>query len=252
MKKKTIISITIVALLVGGVLLSGHLVKAVSASTESSPSASSMTQIITGGAYEDLAAALGITVDELTAAQEKAFTSAVDTALDAEYITATQSETLKAGDPKFTSLYRFLTAAEKDEFDRVVFLAEALGISESELESAVKTVEQAKIDALVEEGVITQEEADLRGAYLALQQSSTFTENYKQAMTEAINAEVEAGSITQAQADLLIAQLEEMPVRFGMGIFGMNHMGRFEMRRFGMDDMEGFGGRGGRRGLGGN
>lgn len=47
----------------------------------------------------------------------------------------------------------------------------------------------------------------------------------KQAMTEAINAEVEAGTLTEAQADLLIANFDEMPMGFGMGMRGMHGIG---------------------------
>lgn len=40
-------------------------------------------------------------------------------------------------------------------------------------------------------------------------------------MTDAINAEAAAGTLTQAQADLLIANLDEIPMGFGMGIHGL-------------------------------
>jgi len=251
MKKKTIVTITIVALLVGGVLLSGHLVKGVAASAQSTPSASLTTQDIKGGSEDELAAALGITVEEVDAAQEKAFTSAVDAALEAEYITASQAETLKSGDGWFNALYRYLSDTERAEFDQNSFLAEALGISESELTEAYAAVQQAEIDQLVADGVITQDEADLRAAWQALQQSDTFAESYKQAMTDAINAEVEAGSITQAQADLLIAQLDEMPAGFGFGMHGMRGMEGDGKDRPEMEGSEGFGGRGKGRGPGG-
>lgn len=251
MKKNTIITITIMALLVGGVLLSGLLVKGVAASAQSTPSSSLMIQDIKGGSDDELAAALGITVEELNTAQQKAFTSAVDAALEAEYITTSQAETLKSGDARFNALYRYLGDTEKEEFNLDVYLAEALGISESELQTAYATVEQAEIDQLVADGVITQEEADLRAAYQALQQSATYADSYKQAMTNAINAEVEAGSITQAQADLLIAQLDEMSGGFGFGMHGMHNRQGFGMDRSGMDEMDGSGGRGKGRGPGG-
>jgi len=225
MKKKTIISITLAVLLIGGALLANNWVGQVSASSGTTTDAFTLTEGGPGGSYEDLAAALGISVEDLTAAREKAFTSAVDAALEAEYITASQAETLKAGDPIFRMLYRYLSETERAEFDQEVYLAEALGISETELEAAYDAVRQARIDELVAEGTITQDEADLQAAFQALRESPTFTANMKQAMTEAINAEVEAGTLTEAQADLLIANLDEMPMGFGMVMRGMHGIG---------------------------
>jgi hypothetical protein len=241
MKKKTILSITLAVLLIGGTLLANNWVSRVSADSGTTPDAITLTKGGSGGSDEDLATALGITVDELTAAEQKAFTSAVDAALKAEYITTSQAETLKAGNANFRNLYRYLSETERAEFDQDVYLAEALGISEAELEAAYTAVKQARIDAMVADGTITQEQADLQAAYQALRGSTTFETAMKQAMTDAINAEVEAGTLTQAQADLLIANLDEMPMGFSMG---MRVMG-------GMRGMEDFGGMGGHRGPGG-
>lgn len=239
MKKKTIVSITLAVLLIGGALLANNWVGKVSADSGTTTDAlMMMTKGGPGGSDEDLAAALGISVEDLTAAVEKAFTSAVDAALEAETITASQAETLKAGNANFRSLYRYLGEAELAEFNKDIYLAEALGITEEDLAAAFAAVKQARVDQLVADGTITQEEADLQAAYQALRESTTFEASMKQAMTEAINAEVQAGTLTQAQADLLIANLDEMPMGFGMGMHGMR-------------GMEGFGGVGGHRGPGG-
>ena len=239
MKKKTILSITLAVLLAGGALLANSWVGRVSADSGSTSDAlMMMTKGGPGGSDEDLAAALGISVEDLTAAVEKAFTSAVDAALEAEYITASQAETLKEGNTNFRSLYRYLGETERAEFDQDVYLAEALGITEEELADAVAAVKQARIDQLVADGVLTQEQADLQAAYQALRGSTTFAATMKQAMTDAINAEVKAGTLTQAQADLIIANLDAMPMGFGIGMH--------EMR-----GMEGAGGMGEHRGPGG-
>ena len=238
MKKKTILSITLAVLLISGALLANNWVGRVSADSGTTTDALTLTKGGPGGSDEDLAAALGISVEDLTAAVEKAFTSAVDAALEAEYITASQAETLKEGNTNFRSLYRYLGETERAEFDQDVYLAEALGITEEELADAVAAVKQARIDQLVADGVLTQEQADLQAAYQALRGSTTFAATMKQAMTDAINAEVEAGTLTQAQADLLIANLDESPMGFGMGMHGMR-------------GMEGAGGMGGHRGSGG-
>ena len=238
MKKKTILSITLAVLLISGALLANNWVGRVSADSGTTTDALTLTKGGPGGSDEDLAAALGISVEDLTAAVEKAFTAAVDAALEAETITASQAETLKAGNANFRSLYRYLGETERAEFDQDVYLAEALGITEEELADAVAAVKQARVDQLVADGTITQEEADLQAAYQALRESTTFEASMKQAMTEAINAEVQAGTLTQAQADLLIANLDEMPMEFGMGMHGMR-------------GIEGAGDMGGHRGPGG-
>ena len=225
MKKKTILSITLAVLLISGALLANNWVGRVSADSGTTTDALTLTKGGPGGSDEDLAAALGISVEDLTAAVEKAFTSAVDAALEAEYITASQAETLKEGNTNFRSLYRYLGETERAEFDQDVYLAEALGITEEELADAVAAVKQARIDQLVADGVLTQEQADLQAAIQALRGSSTFEANMKQAMTDAINAEVTAGTLTQIQADLLIANLDEMPMGFGMGMRGMRGAG---------------------------
>lgn len=238
MKKKTIISITLAVLLIGGALLANNWVGRVSADSGTTTDALTFTKGGPDGSDEDLAAALGISVEDLNAAVEKAFASAVDAALDAEYLTASQAETLKAGSASFRSLYRYLSETERAELEQDAFLAEALGISAEELQAAYDAVRQARIDAMVAEGTLTQEEADLQAAYQALRGSTTFEATMKQAMTDAINAEVAAGTLTQAQADLLIANLDESPMGFGMGMHGMR-------------GMEGAGGMGGHRGSGG-
>ena len=238
MKKNTMLTLTFLALLVGGVLLSGHFVNDVSASTESDISIETLAQGKTSGSDEDYAADLGITVEEWQEAKKSAFTSAVDAALQAEYITETQAETLKSGDPRFRALYQLLSDAQKEEFAKTIFLAEALGISESELESIYDTVQQAQIDQSVDKGELSQVAGDLRDALLALQQSSTFAESFTQAITDAINAEVDAGTITQTQADLLLTHLDRFTPDFGLSMHGMNDRSRFEMGGSGTDVLE--------------
>ena len=101
MKKKIIVSITLAVLLISGALLANNWVGRVSADSGTTTDALTLTKGGRGGSDEDLAAALGITIEELTTAEQKAFTSAVDAALKAETITASQAETLKAGSASF-------------------------------------------------------------------------------------------------------------------------------------------------------
>lgn len=224
MKKKIILSITIAVLLIGGALLVNPWVEKVSASAGNYPATLHVNKGGTPGTDEELAAALGITVEQLTAAREKAFSAAVDAALKSNYITARQAEALKARSSGFRSLYRYLGKADWAKFEMDTYLAEALGISTADLQAAYSAVRQAKIDQMVKDGEITQEEADLQTAYQAIRQSNTFTASMKQSIAEAIKAEVKAGTITQAQADLLIANFDKMPMGFGRGMNGMRGM----------------------------
>ncbi len=221
MKKKIVLSITLAALLVAGVLLANNWVGPVFASSGTTTFADADLLFGPGGSGEDLAEALGITTEELDAAQKEAFLSAIDTALKAEYLTDSQAESLQAGNGGFRSLFRYLSENERTEFDQAAYLAEALGISGEELEAAYDAIKLARIDDLIADGIITQDQADLQAAFLALRESTTFQANMKQAMIDAINSEVEAGTLTQTQADLLIASLEDLPAGFAMGMRGL-------------------------------
>lgn len=98
-------------------------------------------------------------------------------------------------------------------------LADALGISVEELEEARSEARAARIEALVDAGVLTQEQADLIAARQAVQEYidvDGLAEMMQNAYKEAIAAALEAGDITQEQADRL---LEDAPSlgQFGFG-----------------------------------
>lgn len=94
------------------------------------------------------------------------------------------------------------------------FLADALGITVEELQAAQIKARDAMVDKAVEDGVITQEQADLMKARQAFMQY--YAAENAQTMEEALSAAVEAGAITQEQADLLLEQQGQM----GRGFFG--------------------------------
>ena len=80
-------------------------------------------------------------------------------------------------------------------------LADALGITVAELETAEDTAFTAGLEQAVADGTITQEQADVMTAQRAFR---TYTaEQAQTAYADALAAAVEAGAITQAQADLL-------------------------------------------------
>lgn len=117
--------------------------------------------------------------------------------------------------------------------DYQIFLADALGITVEELQAAQQKAQEAMVAKAVEEGVITQEQADLMAAGRAFMQF--YADGNAQSMEDALNAAVEAGAITQEQADLLLEAHSQM----GRGsFFGRSDRGSFDHR--GM--MPGFGG----------
>lgn len=94
------------------------------------------------------------------------------------------------------------------------YLADALGITVEELQAAQQQAQQAMIDAAVEAGTITQEQADLMLARRAFMQY--YAGESDQSFADTLSAAVEAGSITQEQADLLL----ENQGRMGRGMSG--------------------------------
>lgn len=94
------------------------------------------------------------------------------------------------------------------------YLADALGITAEELQAAQIKARDAMIDKAVEDGTLTQEQADLMKAGQAFMQY--YAAENAQTIEDALKAAVEAGAITQAQADLLLEQHGQM----GRGFFG--------------------------------
>lgn len=159
-----------------------------------------------------LASALGITVEELDAAQEAARVALIDQAVADGHLTEAEGEALKLGGGRLhSSQYGY----DKDEF-----LADALGITVDELNAAELSAYETEIAAAVEAGTLTQEQADLllarRAAQIHLDQDA-LDAAVQSAYEDAVAAAVAAGDITQAQADALLAQLATQTLDFGFG-----------------------------------
>ena len=174
-----------------------------------------------GDGQELLAEALGISVEELQAAHEELRAAVIEQALDEGLITEAQAEQLLEGNHPF-ALRRGLQAldVEPDEL-----LAGALGISVEELQDARDEARAAQLEALVDSGALTQEQADLLAAREAVQgyvDQDALAATIQNAYEEAIGAALEDGVITQEQADQL---LENLPT-FGPFGFGRGHHGR--------------------------
>ena len=122
-----------------------------------------------GEAY--LAEALGITVEELQAAQTAAWEAAVDQALEDGLITEAQATRLKAQGAaphgRGRGMLVFL-AGDKDAFDFDTLLAEQLGMSVEELSAARDEAFELTVQAGLDSGQLSEEQAELMRAHHAL------------------------------------------------------------------------------------
>lgn len=193
--------------------------------------------------HDDLLAnSLGITTDELADARQQAYTAALADAVEQGVITQDQADRFQ--DEEGMGL--FLLKDSYDRADADAFLAEALGITAEELQSARDNA----ITKGVEAGLLTEEEGK------ALQVRKLVADAMSEARTEAIGQAVEQGLLTQEEADEMLAH----PVVAGLELGGrMGMHGHFMggglvergMRFFGFGPGMGddFGGKGMRDGM---
>lgn len=185
------------------------------------------------GAQADtyLADALGITTEELQAAQETARVAAIDQALEQGLITQAQADALKEnqrgllggrfGGRGMPGMFGMFGMFGLDaDIDHEALLADALDITVEELQDARQAARDAYLEQAIADGNLTEEEADLVKARQALGQ---YMEE-QGFFAKAVQAAVDAGIITQAQADSILN-------RTGAGFLG-----------FGKDGMRGLGG----------
>jgi len=232
MKRKSLIaSILVGALALAGVggLFAYRTVAAQAATPTTTPNQSTAPadkggRGLGGGSDSDLAAALGITTDQLTAARTTANAEALKEAVSQGLITQDEADKITQNGRDFDRFGRFGGSIDYDSL-----LANALGIGVDKLKAAYQQVFTANLDAAVADGRITQDQADLMKAQNALAGDSKFQASMKSAYETAVNQAVTDGLITQAQADLLLKNSA-----------GMNFGGRL-----GMGGMEGMHGRGG-------
>ncbi|MCC6169341.1 MAG: hypothetical protein IT329_19120 [Caldilineaceae bacterium] len=178
-----------------------------------------------------LAAALGISKEDLAAAMQSARQAALDQAVADGRLTQAQADALAERD-----LVRFGGRGLGHEYTDSR-LAEALGITVEELTAVREQVMADRLAQAVEDGDITQAQADrmaAQQAFHAYQRDQAQTD-----MEAAIQAAVGAGALTQAQADLLLNDMDQG--FFGRGGFGRGFLNR---RFFGQGLGEEFGGRG--------
>ncbi len=219
-----------------------------------------------------LADALGISVEDLEAAQETAHIAGLEQAVEAGVLTQEQADWLLSGSQLgfrgFGHMGRF---GAETAIDHDALLADALGISVAELDTAKEAAKEAALAQALADGVVTQEQVDLMEARQALKdvidgealmadvlgmsveelqaareagtslpellEASGLTAEeigaaLQTAHEAAIQQAVEDGVITQAQADLL----QDAPQMRGFGGHGGHGghggFGGFENGRF--------------------
>jgi len=193
-----------------------------------------------------LADALGITVEELQVAQQKANDAALAQAVEQGLLTQEQADAIKARDGRFpfAMIRQF---GLKADIDMDALLADALGVTPDELTAARQTARDAALDQAVADGKLTQEQADQMKAAQALRDylaQSDLQAQMRSLMEEKVNQAVQDGVITQEQADQFLQN------EHGFGPFSF--AGKPPFGAMGaMGDMGDMGGPGGMRGPGG-
>ena len=231
MSKRKILTVSILSALVIAAAFGAVAYRSASAAGIPSSVASVVSDIqehggrgFEGISDEDLAAALGITVDELTAAREEAKAAVLEQAVADGLITQAQADAVANGERVFPLGILGRDFLSENGIDYQTFLADALGISVEELQAARTQAFTDNINQAVANGTITQERADLILGRFLLAQDSAFQSSMQTAFEAAVNQAVESGVITQAQADQILANSSGVWLD-GIGGHGRGHRG---------------------------
>jgi len=232
--KKILPVLAVGALLIAGAA-SAFSARTVSASASAAPAAAAEAAMSSVGlgrgggpdgrvSDENLAAALGIDADKLTAAYETANAEYLKQAVAAGLLTQEQADQYSADGR--TGL-RGLHGTADGTIDYDAILAGALGISVEKLQAAFQAASAAGIDQAVTDGRMTQAQADLAKGQYALQNDAKFRAAMQSAYEAALKQAVTDGVITQAQADAILASHAGAGMSgFGTGFDGFG--GRFD------------------------
>jgi hypothetical protein len=182
-----------------------------------------------GGAHggysdADLASALGITTDQLGAAEKTANSEALAQAVSQGLITQAQADQLSANGFDQRRFRDFGVFGPASSIDYNALLAKALNISPSQLQAAYQTAANTALDAQVANGNLTQAQTDAMKARNALANDSKFQAAMKSAYQAGVQQAVTDGVITQAQADALSQEQSQQGNRF-FGLGGGHGMG---------------------------
>jgi hypothetical protein len=167
---------------------------------------------------QDLATALNITVDKLTAAYQTANTEALKQAVSKGLLTQAQADqmALRMGRHPVGGFGRM----GMNGIDYNALLANALGITPDQLKAASLQAFNANLDTAVKAGKLTQAQADNMKAQNALAGDAKFQAGLQDAYKAALEQAVTDGVITQAQADQMLQQQSKIGAPgFGPGFF---------------------------------
>ncbi len=194
-----------------------------------------------GYSDQDLATALGISVDELSAATQKANQAALKQAVAQGLITQAQADDITTNNSAFPLGGRWADWLSQKGIDFDALLADALGITVDKLQAAYLQAYNTRIDQAVTDGTLTQVQADLMKGQNALYANKAFQSAMQTAFESAVKQAVTDGVITQAQADQILANGSGMNFSTprSMNGFGMGGPGMGGPR--GMNDSNGFG-----------
>lgn len=216
MNSKKIVTMVVLGVLALGVAFGAVAYRSASAQTNTTPEAQASTGAATtalpakdglrGVEDEYLAEALGITVDELNAAYQKAQDTGLAQAVEQGLITQAQADQIKASGRGLKYGDRRGDLIDLSSIDFQALLANALGISVEELNAAQLQAQSARIDQAVADGKLTQEQADLIKGRQALFANENFQASMKSAFEASVAQAVTDGVITQAQADQILAE----------------------------------------------
>ena len=159
---------------IGGVLAQGPDSTATPTPAQVAPEATSPAQGFghdgwrdgLGDHDENLAEALGISVEALDAAKQQAFAEALQQAVDQGLLTQEEADALQSGERGPRGFHRH--GLREGSIDRDALLADALGITPEALDAARDEARAASLADAVAVGQITQEQADLMAARAAL------------------------------------------------------------------------------------
>ncbi len=170
------------------------------------------------GYEEALAEALGIDVEELQAAYQAVRETLIQQAVDEGMLTQEQADALLSGERPEGGHPEAPAEGERPDgvgpgprggigfhtggADVNALLADELGITVEELQAAQQEAHAAVIAQVVEDGTLTQDEADLMQARSAVQ--SYVADALAAAYKDAVQQALADGAITQAQVDLLL------------------------------------------------
>lgn len=212
MNRKTVIAVVVLGgLMAGGLFLAFRSSPVAAASDDTTQFSSLLGKRDKYIAPEDLSEALGISEEELTEARSSAMENLIDQAVELGFLTQEQADELESDEVLGRrGLQRYLSLDEIAQLDYEAFFLEALGINEEEYQATVEAVQQARLEAAVAEGTLTQEQADAITGWRALQDNSKFNDTIKHAYAVAIEEALADGTITQAQADAMLAELEDV------------------------------------------